>query len=137
DPSSRDGAGNIDPVLDRETVSVTSTLAWSINDSLVLKDIAAYRSLDFYLAQDLDLSSVVPPALQTATVSIPLREHQASNELQLTYTANRLVLIGGLYYWKESMEGTTFVGATPTQGVWFSRDGESDGKSWASFFNST
>jgi iron complex outermembrane receptor protein len=137
DPNSRDGAGNIDPILDRETLSVTSTLAWEINDSLMLKDIAAYRDLDFYLAQDLDLSSVVPPAGQTATVSIPLKEHQVSNELQLTYTANRLVLIGGLYYWTESLEGTTFVGATPSQGVWFARDGESDGKSWASFFNGT
>jgi iron complex outermembrane recepter protein len=137
DPTSRDGAGNIDPILDRETLSVTSTLAWEINDNLVLKDIAAWRRLDFYLAQDLDLSSVVPPTGQTATVSIPLEEHQISNELQLTYTANRLVLIGGLYYWTEAMDATTFVGATPSQGVWFVRDGESDGKSWASFFNAT
>jgi len=137
DPNSRDGAGNIDPILDRETVSVTSTLAWEINDSLLLKDIAAYRSLDFYLAQDLDLSSVVPPFGQTATVSIPLNEHQISNELQLTYTANKLVLISGLYYWKEALDGTTYVGATPSNGIWFSRDGASDGDSWAGFFNAT
>lgn len=137
DPDSRDGAGNIDPVMKRETLSVTSTLAWEINDRLTLKDITNYRTLDFYLAQDLDLSSVVPPAGQTATVSIPLDEHQVSNELQLTYSSQKLVLIGGLYYWKEAMTGTTYVGATPDQGIWFIRDGESDGRSWAGFFNAS
>jgi iron complex outermembrane recepter protein len=137
DPRSRHGAGNIDPVMERETSSITSTLTWDINDSLTLRNISNYRSLDFYIAQDLDLSSVVPPFGQTATVSIPLKEHQVSNELQLTYASDRLVVVGGLYYWNEKMEATTFVGATPTEGVWFSRDGESDGTSWAGFFNTT
>jgi iron complex outermembrane recepter protein len=137
DPNSRDGAGNIDPIMDRETYSVTSTLTWDINESLTLKDIANYRKLKFYLAQDLDLSSVVPAPGNTATVSIPLDEHQVSNELQLTYQSDKLLLIGGLYYWREVMEATTFVGATPTEGIWFIRDGESDGESWAGFFNAT
>jgi len=137
DPNSRNGAGNIDPILDRETLSVTSTLTWQINDSLMLKNITNYRNLDFYLAQDLDLSSVIPPFGQTATVSIPIDEDQASSELQLTYSSDKLLLIGGLYYWKESMAGTTYVGATPNQDIWFIRDGESEGKSWAGFFNAT
>ena len=137
DPDSRDGAGNIDPIMDRTTMSITSTLTWEINDSLTLKDIANYRYLHFYLAQDLDLSSVVPPPGQTATVSIPLKEDQVSNELQLTYAADKLTLIGGLYYWSESMEGTTYVGETPSNGLWFWRKGKSDGDSWAGFFNAT
>lgn len=137
DPNSRDGAGNIDPIMDRDTMSITSTLTWNINDNLTLKDIANYRYLHFYLAQDLDLSSVVPPPGQTATVSIPLKEDQLSNELQLAYMKDKLSLIGGLYYWTEAMEATTYVGATPSQGVWFSRAGESDGTSWAGFFNAT
>ena len=137
DPDSRDGAGNIDPIMDRTTMSITSTLTWDINDSLTLKDIANYRYLHFYLAQDLDLSSVVPPPGQTATVSIPLKEDQVSNELQLTYAADKLTLIGGLYYWSESMEGTTYVGETPSNGLWFWREGKSDGDSWAGFFNAT
>ena len=116
-------------------MSLTSTFSWNINDRLTLKDIANYRYLHFYLAQDLDLSSVEPPPGQTATVSIPLNEHQWSNELQLLYTTDRLSLIGGLFYWTESMDGTTYVGATPSQGVWFWRAGKSDGDSWAGFFN--
>jgi iron complex outermembrane receptor protein len=136
-PDSRDGAGNIDPIMDRETMSVTSTLTWEINEHLTLKDIANYRDLKFYLAQDLDLSSVVPPFGQGATVSIPLDEHQISNELQLTYAADKLVLIGGLYYWKESMDAVTYVGSTPTTDIWFWRAGRSDGDSWAGFFNAT
>jgi iron complex outermembrane receptor protein len=137
DPNSRDGAGNIDPIMDRTTMSITSTLTWEINDQLTLKDIANYRYLHFKLAQDLDLSSVVPPPGQTATVWIPLKEDQVSNELQLTYAADKLTLIGGLYYWKESMDATTYVGETPTKGIWFWRAGESDGDSWAGFFNAT
>lgn len=137
DPDSRDGAGNIDPIMDRQTLSLTSTLTWNISDTLTLKDIANYRYLHFYLAQDLDLSSVVPPAGQTATVSIPLKEDQFSNELQLTYATDQLTLIGGLYYWKENMDATTYVGATPSQGVWFYRAGKSEGSSYAGFFNAT
>jgi iron complex outermembrane receptor protein len=49
DPDSRDGAGNIDPIMDRQTLSLTSTLTWDINDNLTLKDIANYR-YRFYLA---------------------------------------------------------------------------------------
>jgi iron complex outermembrane receptor protein len=137
DPNSRDGAGNVDPIMDRETLSFTSTLTWEINDKLTLKDILNYRYLHFYLVQDLDLSSVIPPPGQEATVAIPLEEDQISNELQLSYSADRLTLIGGLYYWKETMEATTYVGATPSVGVWFSRSGESDGDSYAAFFNGT
>jgi iron complex outermembrane receptor protein len=136
-PNSRDGAGNIDPIMDRQTMSLTSTLTWDINDNLTLRDIANYRYLHFYLAQDLDLSSVVPPPGQTATVAIPLREHQWSNELQLLYTTDNLSLIGALFYWTEDMEATTYVGATPSTGVWFWRAGESDGDSWAGFFNAS
>jgi len=134
-PNSRDGAGNIDPIMDRETMSITSTLTWDINERLTLKDIANYRYLHFYLAQDLDLSSVIPPVGQGATVAIPLKEHQWSNELQLVYTTDQLSLVGGLFYWTESMEATTYVGSTPSQDIWFWRAGESDGESWAAFFN--
>jgi iron complex outermembrane receptor protein len=135
DPDSRDGAGNIDPELERETWSVTGTLNWDINDSLSLKNIINYRELDFYLAQDLDLSTVVPPPNTTATVSIPMDDEQFSEELQLTYTTDKLSLIGGLYYFTEQLQGTTYVGETESTGIWFWRAGESDAESWATFFN--
>ena len=135
DPGSRDGAGNIDPQLERETASITSTLTWDISDNLTLKDILNYRKLDFYLAQDLDLSTVIPPPNTTATVSIPVHNKQASNELQLIYTTERLDLIGGLYWFNEKLDGVTYVGEQPRKGVWFWRAGESDAESWAGFFN--
>jgi iron complex outermembrane receptor protein len=135
DPDSRDGAGNIDPQMERETVSFTATYTWNLSDTLTIKDILNYRKLDFYLAQDLDLSTVIPPPNTTATVSIPLSEDQFSNELQLSYTTERLDLIVGLYYFKEDMEGTTYVGEQPRKAVYFYRAGESSAESWAGFFN--
>jgi iron complex outermembrane receptor protein len=135
-PDSRNGAGNIDPEFERETRAVTGTFTWDINSSLTLKDIVAWRDLHYFLAQDLDLSAVVPtPLTSTATVSIPMYDRQLSNELQLSYTGDRLSLIGGLYWFSETLSGTTFVGQTPTQGVWFARAGTSDGDSYAAFFN--
>lgn len=135
DPDSRNGAGNIDPELERETRSITGTFTWDITSNLTLKNIANWRDMDFYVAQDLDLSSVVPPPGTTATVAVPLKDRQMSDELQLTYSADRFTLIGGLYWFKEKLSGTTFVGDTTTQGVYFYRSGYSDGDSYAGFFN--
>lgn len=135
DPDSRNGAGNIDPELDRETRSITGTFTWDITSNLTLKNIANWRDMDFYLAQDLDLSSVVPPPGTTATVAVPLKDRHVSDELQLTYSADRFTLIGGLYWFTEKLSGTTFVGDTTTQGVYFYRSGYSDGDSYAGFFN--
>ncbi|HET9692851.1 MAG TPA: TonB-dependent receptor, partial [Steroidobacteraceae bacterium] len=134
-PNSRDGAGNIDPQMERETTSLTATYTWTLSDTLTLKDILNYRKLDFYLAQDLDLSTVIPPPNTTATVQIPLSEDQFSNELQLSYASDRLDLIAGLYWFKEDMEGVTYVGEQPNKAVWFWRAGESTAESWAGFFN--
>jgi iron complex outermembrane receptor protein len=134
-PGSRDGAGNIDPQMERETVSATATYTWNISDTLTLRDIFSYRRLDFYLAQDLDLSTVIPPPNTTATVAIPMDADQMSNELQLVYSTERLDLITGLYWFTEDLEGVTYVGEQPRKDVWFWRAGESTAESWAGFFN--
>jgi iron complex outermembrane receptor protein len=135
DPNSRNGAGNIDPELKRESRSITGTFTWDITPNLTFKNIANWRDLDFYVAQDLDLSSVVPPPGTTATVAVPLKDRHMSDEAQLTYATDRLTLIGGLYWFTEKLSGTTFVGDTPTQNVYFYRAGYSDGDSYAAFFN--
>ena len=135
-PTSRNGAGNIDPELKRETRALTSTFTWDLTSNLMLKDILAWRDLHYFVAQDLDLSSVVPtPITNTGTVSIPMKDRQISNELQLSYTADRWNVIGGLYWFTETLAGTTFIGQTPTQSIWFARAGRSDGDSYAAFFN--
>ena len=135
DPNSRNGAGNIDPELQRETRSFTATYTWDIDENLTFKNIANWRQLDFYLAQDLDLSSVVPPPMATATVSIPLKDRTISEEAQLTWSLQDLTVIGGLYWFKENLSGTTYVGATPGVGIWFYRSGQSQADSYAGFFN--
>jgi len=135
DPNSRNGAGNIDPELKRETRSFTATYTWDISENLTFKNLANWRQLAFYLAQDLDLSSVVPPPLATATVSIPLKDRTISEEAQLTYSLQNLTVIGGLYWFKENLSGTTYVGATPGVGTWFYRSGMSQADSYAGFFN--
>ena len=136
DPSSRNGAGNIDPELKRTTRSVTGTLTWELSPNLTLKNILNWRDMDYFLAQDLDLSSVVPtPVTNTATVSIPMYDRQLSNELQLTYATDPFTLIGGLYWFTEDLDGTTNVGETVDTNVWFYRAGKSEGTSYAAFFN--
>jgi iron complex outermembrane receptor protein len=136
DPNSRDGAGNIDPQLKRETRSLTGTFTWNIADNLALKNILNWRDMNYFVAQDLDLSTVVPtPITNTGVVSIPMKDRQLSNELQLTYTTDKLTLIGGLYWFTEKLSGTTFIGETPRVNVWFARAGQSDGDSYAGFFN--
>lgn len=138
DPNSRDGAGNIDPKLERKTKSLTATFTSELSPNLTLKNILNWRDMHYYLAQDLDLSTVVPtPVTNTATVSIPLYDRQLSNELQLTYSTDQLTLIGGVYGFEEYLRGRTSVGETDEQNIWFYREGNSKGTSYAGFFNAS
>lgn len=131
DPNSRDVASNFDPQLERETWSITGNLGIELNDNLKLRNIINYRELNFFLAQDLDTSTV-----STATyVSIPLRDEQFSEEFQLIYSSDRLNAIAGLFYFKETFGGTTNIGTGPNTGIFFKLVGQSKTEAIAPFFN--
>jgi iron complex outermembrane receptor protein len=133
DPNSRDGASSFDPQLERKTYSITGTLNWDLNDRFTVRDIINYRNLEFFLGQDLDTSTVVNPV----AVGIPLDDDQFSNELQLVYNGDRLSGLAGLFYFKETFDGETNIGITPTLGTYFMLLGESETEAWAPFWNAT
>jgi iron complex outermembrane receptor protein len=131
DPDSRDVASNFDPQLERETWSLTGNLGIELNDNLKLRNIINYRELDFFIAQDLDTSTVSTPTY----VSIPLHDEQFSEELQLVYESDRLNAIAGMFYFKETFGGTTNIGTGPNTGVYFVLNGRSKTEAIAPFFN--
>jgi iron complex outermembrane receptor protein len=96
-----------------------------------LRNIINYRELDFFLAQDLDTSTVATPTY----VSIPLHDEQFSEELQLIYESDRLNALAGLFYFRETFGGTTNIGTGPNTGVYFILSGRSKTEAIAPFFN--
>lgn len=131
DPNSRDVASNFDPQLKKKTWSVTGTLDWKLNDAFSLRSITNYRKLNFFLAQDLDTSTVSTPTY----VSIPLTDKQFSDELQLLYQTDRINAIAGLYYFYEKFGGETDIGTGPNTGIYYRLLGQSKTKAISPFFN--
>jgi len=72
--------------------------AWDLSDALTLKSITSYRELrtDDYI--DFDATQ-----LEIADALVAVDQDQVSQELQLTYTNDRLTAVGGLYYLKENV----------------------------------
>ena len=131
DPNSRDVASNYDPILKKKTWSVTGTLDWKLNDALSVRNIINYRKLDFFIAQDLDTSTVSTPTY----ASIPLKDNQFSEEFQFLYQTDRVSAITGLYYFHEKFGGETDIGTGPNQGIYYRLLGTSKTDAVAPFFN--
>ena len=131
DPTSRDVASNFDPQLKKETWSVTGTLDYKLTDNLSIRNVMKYRRLNFFIAQDLDTSTVSTPTY----VSIPLKDKQFSEEFQFIYDSDRIQAIAGLYYFNEKFGGETGIGTGPNTGIYFRLLGESKTEALAPFFN--
>lgn len=131
DPASRDVASNYDPILKKETWSITGTLDWNIGGDFAIRNITNYRKLNFFLAQDLDTSTVSTPTY----VSIPLKDKQFSEELQLLYQTDRINAIAGLYYFYEKFSGETAIGTGPNMGIYYRLIGSSKTQAISPFFN--
>jgi iron complex outermembrane receptor protein len=89
DPEMNKPNGNV------HATGVSATLDWDIG-AVHLKSISAYRSSDSGNSEDLDGT----PINILAFVS-QYKQHQGSEELQLSGKINKWDLIGGLYYFKE------------------------------------
>ena len=76
-----------------------ATLAVDITDALTFKSITAYRNLktDDYI--DIDATQY-----QVGDVFVGVRQHQTSQEFQLTYSGDKLSGIAGLYYLDERVK---------------------------------
>jgi iron complex outermembrane receptor protein len=81
-----------------ETWGSALRMTWDLSDRLELKSITAYRELatDDYI--DFDATE-----LELADALVAVDQNQTSQELQLTYTGDRITAVGGLYWLKEEV----------------------------------
>lgn len=95
----RDVASEIEPHNEKESVAVTATFDWDINNDWSLKSITNYRDLDVLYQQDIDQSRNVNDDIQKNTVL----SEQFSEELQFIYNSDKLSGLVGLYYFNENL----------------------------------
>jgi len=99
---SRNVMGDFDSQEHRHIFGTTVHLDYDLNDSLRLTSVSAYRtfSIDEVAEQD-----GLPQVLVNSGVSQV--QSQWSQELRTTYTTPGLTAIGGLYYYRETLEDVT------------------------------
>ncbi len=131
-------ASEVDPENDRKTWSVTGTLDWQINDQWALKNILNIREIDLVVFQDADASAVVTNIVQ----EFGFESTHISEELQLSFTGDRLRATGGVYYFTEDFDnrnlldalkvGGSFAGGTEKR---VNLVGNAETDSWAVYWN--
>src|SRR5690606_29663512 len=82
-----------------ETWGTALRATWDLSDALSLKSITAYRGLNTDDYIDFDATE-----LEIADALVAVDQTQFSQELQLTYTGDRLNAVAGLYYLKEDVD---------------------------------
>lgn len=117
----------------------SGVLTWDINDSLTLKSITAYRELKTDDFVDIDATQ-----LEVGDVFVGVDQDQVSQELQMTYTGDRLTVVGGLFYMDENivshqeayaddLVGPVLGNPTFTRTV----DDDLETESWAAYVNAS
>jgi iron complex outermembrane recepter protein len=100
DPDDYDFTARTTPGLPNSTKlthwGVSGTGAYDVTDALTLRSITAYRKLHTKDFIDIDATQA-----EVGDVLVHVNQHQLSQELQLTYTGERLTAVGGLYYLTE------------------------------------
>jgi iron complex outermembrane receptor protein len=105
-------------------------LTWDVNESVSLKSITAYRSLEWEGIRDADNTPL--PILHTDYDS---DGDQLSQELQLLYNSGSLNGVAGVYYFEEEITDIVYVQLNdPAPGVQEDSDNNiTDNSSWALF----
>ncbi len=84
--------------VDSEGASLT--ISWDISDSLVFKSITAYREGETFTNIDFDNTSFA-----SAHVPAVYEDDQTTQEFQLSYSGEKLEMVGGLYYYEGTASG--------------------------------
>jgi len=100
-------ASTVDPVNDRETMSTTLTIDWQLGENWSLTNILNLRQTDITIFEDLDVSAVETTIIQQFVFD----SRTISEELQLSYTGERLRFTGGLYYFEEDFDNQNLLDA--------------------------
>lgn len=90
-----------------DSLGITGTLNWAINDALSLKSITAWRKLDYDSRVDIDASPV-----PLTDVWYQLKQRQFSQEVQLAFAKDKWSGVAGVYYYQE--DGSAFDGVDMT-----------------------
>ncbi|WP_284126147.1 TonB-dependent receptor [Parerythrobacter aestuarii] len=100
--NSRNVGGDVPPVGDLKTLSVTNTFQAELSSVLTFRSITNYREGESYLLQDFDVSNLRNGIVNAnpSTVQVQYVDNsQFSQELQLVVDGSRLRgLIGGFYF---------------------------------------
>lgn len=75
-------------------------VSWDVNEAMTFKSITSYREGETYTNIDFDNTSL--PSLHVPAV---YDDSQTTQEFQLSYSADNLDVVGGLYYYEGSAEG--------------------------------
>jgi iron complex outermembrane receptor protein len=78
---------------------LSGTAAYDFTDELTLKSITAYRKLHTKDYVDIDATEA-----EVGDVLVNVHQKQFSEEVQLSYTGERLTAVGGIYYLKEDID---------------------------------
>jgi iron complex outermembrane receptor protein len=116
----------------------SGTVTYDLTDAIALKSITAYRNLktDDYI--DIDASQ-----WQVGDVFVGVKQHQTSQEFQLTHSGEKLNYVFGLYYLNERVKShqeayaSDFLRVSPTVAYTFTRfiDDDLDTNSYAAYGN--
>ena len=130
---SRNIGGDVLPVGDLETLTLSNTFEWQLNESLQFRSLTNYREGESTLLQDFDVSNLIngqatlgdtlnggllsateQATATPSTVQAQIVENsQTSQEFQLTYDGASWNGILGAYYFKEDVAATVLIGANP------------------------
>lgn len=114
--NSRDVGGDLIPVGDIETWSITNTFEAGLSDALTFRSITNYRDGESILLQDFDASNLVTSVdvPGPSTVQAPIvRNQQFSQELQLLIEAGPLSGILGAFYFEDDVFSLVSIGTDP------------------------
>jgi iron complex outermembrane receptor protein len=127
-PYSNNGTHPLESKLDN--LGASFHVRYALSDTLTLKSITAYRSIDWEGIRDADNTPLT--ILHTDYDS---DGDQVSQELQLLYTGERLTGVGGLYWFDEEIDDIVVVELnTPVPGVQLDSDNNiTENSSWAVF----
>jgi iron complex outermembrane receptor protein len=145
----RNYASEWDPVNQKETLSGTGTLNWTLNDNLTIVNITNYRDVDGFFTHDFDGSEVLnrydvtgqPPTIHSREIGT----EQWTNELQLVFDSDRWNGLVAYYYFQTDQfvtnrSGVSPYGGLPVPGLTRQRvflTGTGEAKSWSLFGNFT
>jgi len=113
-----------------ENFGASLNLSFDLNESLTLKSITAYRTLDWQGVRDADNTP-----LTILHTYYDVSGDQTSEELQLTYETDRTVGVFGLYFFKQTSDDIATIELNPPPpGIQRDSDNNNvDNKSWAMF----